>query len=107
MPTTLSPRATRRCTTCMPMNPAAPVTRTFMAAHARSEAPDTQAARFEIGLRERGLHVDEAAAGDQPRRDLVQPERPVFAMRDGSDDRVGAGQFVPRGQLDAVFVPSF
>src|SRR5687768_17309222 len=32
MPTTWSPRSSRRCAQCMPMKPATPVTRTFISA---------------------------------------------------------------------------
>src|SRR4051812_39363632 len=59
---TVSPRAARRCTTCMPMKPAAPVTRTFMASSWPSiDAERRRAAEGVVGVR--GRDADDGRVG--------------------------------------------
>src|SRR6201996_9394829 len=92
MPTTLSPRAARRWTTCMPMKPAAPVTRTFIVRLARSLEVDRRHALHEgvaVGSgqalgRDRALRVQRlasAAAAHHGRSGGLEVRRQAVALR--------------------------
>src|SRR5215471_10838302 len=103
MPTTSSPRASKRSATADPMNPAAPVTSTFIRSEPfprkrLSEAPVRTLSRQQV------LHVEQHRLSLAELSDRRSAHRLELLVRDCDHDRVIAAFFEVRNRLDAVLV---